>query len=133
MLRRVGLMALATALAGTLGACKSKDDQTAGEGAAPACHPKVPLVLSRLPVPGAPAGRTQQGAVWTGSELIVWGGRSGATALADGGRFDVAAGAWKAVAGGGASKRLSHAMVWTGSEMIVWGGTNTFDWLGDGK
>jgi N-acetylneuraminic acid mutarotase len=71
----------------------------------------------------APAGRYQHTAIWTGSELIVWGGYSGGVRLAVGGRYNPAANSWTAVSTTGApSGRSSHTAVWTGSEMIVWGG-----------
>ena len=65
-------------------------------------------------------------AVWTGSEMIVWGGADGGSGyLNDGGRYNPAANSWTAVSTTGApAARYSHTAVWTGSEMIVWGGYN---------
>ena len=70
----------------------------------------------------APAGRNQHTAVWTGSEMIVWGGyASGDTNT--GGRYDPTTDTWAATSLTGASaSRYQHTAVWTGSEMIVWGG-----------
>ena len=67
--------------------------------------------------------RYSHSAVWTGSEMIVWGGLfSGA--LNDGSRFNPAANRWVPLSATGApSARSQHTAVWTGSEMIVWGGT----------
>ncbi len=71
---------------------------------------------------GAPAPRRGATAVWTGSEMIVWGGVS-ALLLSSGGRYDPAADAWRPMAVEGApAGRVQHAAAWTGSEMIVWGG-----------
>jgi len=76
---------------------------------------------------GAPIGRWQHTAVWTGSEMIVW---SGVTSCDDvchvtntGGRYDPATDTWTATSLAGASsvRRLPTA-VWTGQEMLVWGG-----------
>ena len=39
---------------------------------------------------GAPAARYFHTAVWTGSEMIVWGGINGANLWNDGGRYDPA-------------------------------------------
>jgi N-acetylneuraminic acid mutarotase len=78
-----------------------------------------------LPATGAPAGRSQHTAVWTGSEMILWGGYSNSTYYADGGRYNPAANGWTAVPSSGApAARSSHTAVWTGGEMIVWGGDN---------
>jgi hypothetical protein len=77
---------------------------------------------------GAPSDRSGHSAVWTGSEMIVWGGRTEAGAVADGASFSPTAGTWTAVGTAGAppAARTDHAAVWTGSvaggRMIVWGG-----------
>jgi N-acetylneuraminic acid mutarotase len=72
-----------------------------------------------------PSPRQFHSAVWTGSEMIVWGGRpdTGATVTASGGRYDPATDSWSATPSAGApAPRASHTAVWTGSEMLVWGG-----------
>ena len=78
---------------------------------------------------GAPEPREDHSAVWTGSEMIVWGGvRRDATSgerhqLATGGRYDPATDTWRPLAQGGAPEaREDGVVVWTGSEMLVWGG-----------
>jgi N-acetylneuraminic acid mutarotase len=71
----------------------------------------------------APAGRGSHTAVWTGSEMIVWGGRFGFDYLNTGGRYDPATDSWTPTSTTSApSGRELHTAVWTGSEMIVWGG-----------
>lgn len=76
----------------------------------------------------APVGRSLHTAVWTTSEMIVWGGWAGLSespdyGLADGGRYDPVANAWRRVTATDAPLgRYWHTAVWTGSEMIVWGG-----------
>jgi hypothetical protein len=63
--------------------------------------------------------------VWTGSQMIVWGGVNDTTNYADGGCYKPSANAWTAVPSTGApTGRGSHSAVWTGTEMIVWGGYN---------
>jgi hypothetical protein len=66
-------------------------------------------------------------AVWTGTEMIVWGGRepAGAEAAVDrGGRYNPALDVWTPVATSGApAPRSLHTASWTGTEMIVWAGT----------
>ncbi|EEF62876.1 Kelch repeat-containing protein [Pedosphaera parvula Ellin514] len=80
-----------------------------------------------LPTVGAPANRTGHTAVWTGKEMIVWGGVNATTNLALGGRFDPAANSWKTMAPFPYGGRSQHSAIWTSSEMIVWGGLDTFD------
>ena len=65
-------------------------------------------------------------AVWTGSEMIVWGGLSGADYLNTGGRYNPSTDNWTATSTTNAPDgRDVHTAVWTGSEMIVWGGLIT--------
>jgi len=74
----------------------------------------------------APDGRELHTAVWTGSEMIVWGGCNGdfcGNPLNTGGRYNPATDSWTATSTNNApAARWSHTAVWTGSEMIVWGG-----------
>src|ERR1051326_4310234 len=71
----------------------------------------------------APTGRYKHTAVWTGSEMIVWGGEF--PAVNTGGRYDPSTDSWTATSTINApSARYDHTAVWTGTEMIVWGATN---------
>jgi N-acetylneuraminic acid mutarotase len=71
----------------------------------------------------APDGRADHTAVWTGSEMIIWGGDNGSGNLNTGGRYDPATDNWTATSTTSAPQaRFLHTAVWTGSEMIVWGG-----------
>lgn len=72
----------------------------------------------------APQKRSDHSHVWTGTELIVWGGSSSnSTPLAAGMRYRVSDNTWRSVSTIGApSPRYRHVAVWTGSRMIVWGG-----------
>src|SRR6185312_9183882 len=71
----------------------------------------------------APAGRSTHTAVWTGSEMIVWGGWNGSTFFDTGGRYNPSTDRWTATSSTNApAGRDAHTAVWTGSEMIVWGG-----------
>jgi N-acetylneuraminic acid mutarotase len=77
-----------------------------------------------LPVAGAPIARAAHTAVWTGSDMIVWGGSGLSGLLNDGGRYRPTGSAWTAVATNWApSARSGHTALWTGDEMIVWGGS----------
>src|SRR5256886_13868155 len=72
----------------------------------------------------APDARYNHTAVWTGSEMIVWGGASsGSTYFNTGGRYNPTTDSWTATSITNApAARDVHTAVWTGSEMIVWGG-----------
>lgn len=82
----------------------------------------------------AAEGRTDHSAVWTGTELIVWGGiDASGSSLNSGARYNRATDTWSPLSNAGApSPRRAHTAVWTGSEMIVWGGTAPPHWLDDG-
>jgi hypothetical protein len=77
------------------------------------CNTTVPL-----------AGRFEHTAVWTGSEMILWGGFDGSTYFQNGARYDPIGNTWTAVPidPNTPSGRFRHSAVWTGKEMIVWGG-----------
>jgi hypothetical protein len=69
----------------------------------------------------APVGRWLHTAVWTGTEMIVWGGF---TSVNTGGRYNPSTDSWIATSTTNAPEgRYNHTAVWTGTEMIIWGGT----------
>src|SRR5207247_10607025 len=72
----------------------------------------------------APTGRRFHTAVWTGSEMIVWGGFDENFVLVNtGGRYNPGTDSWTATSTTNVpAARYLHTAVWTGSEMIVWGG-----------
>ncbi len=75
---------------------------------------------------GAPSPRWCHVALWTGREMLIWGGRSAfqpSYHKLDGGLYDPATDRWRPINLEGApTARSQSAAVWTGSEMIVWGG-----------
>jgi N-acetylneuraminic acid mutarotase len=74
----------------------------------------------------APSNRAYHTAVWTGSEMIVWGGYDGNNYFNTGGRYNPSTDSWTSTNTANApTARYVHTAVWTGSEMIVWGGYNT--------
>ena len=79
---------------------------------------------SNGPTTDAPSARSRHDAVWTGEELIIWGGFLGAgVSSGSGSRFSPSIGTWLNLPTFGApSARESHRAVWTGSDFIVWGG-----------
>ena len=71
----------------------------------------------------APAGRLGHTTVWTGSEMVVWGGFNPGT-LNTGGRYNPSTDSWTATSTTNAPEgRARHTAVWTSREMIVWGGS----------
>jgi hypothetical protein len=79
-------------------------------------------------ITGAPAPRGDHVAVWTGKELVVWGGCGGdgcATLYGDGGRFVPGndGGSWTATATQSAlGARRGATGIHTGSSIVIWGG-----------
>ena len=73
-------------------------------------------------VPGhAPEARRGHTAVWTGSEMIVWGGSG---PIGAGWRYDPVLDSWAPISAEGEPEpRADHTAVWTGTEMIIWGGS----------
>ena len=71
----------------------------------------------------APSPRDGHTAVWTGTEMIVWGGHQQPDVLNTGGRYNPSTDTWSTTGTTSApDARASHTAVWTGTEMIVWGG-----------
>ena len=74
---------------------------------------------------GAPTARYLHTAVWTGEEMIVWGGAGGpfGNATGPGARYRPGSNTWSPTAPG-PPDRVRHLAAWTGTEMIVWGGAS---------
>ncbi|PYK67040.1 MAG: hypothetical protein DME50_03770, partial [Verrucomicrobia bacterium] len=72
----------------------------------------------------APNSRAVHTAVWTGSEMIVWGGIDENLLVLDtGGKYDPISDSWTATTTVNApAARFIHTAIWTGGEMIIWGG-----------
>jgi hypothetical protein len=99
--------------------------------AAPAASAEVAAATLRAfgswsALPRAPISpRAGASVVWTGRELLVWGGDSGLHGEdlhADGAAYDPGTGRWRALPPSPLSARVGQAAAWTGSEMIIWGG-----------
>jgi len=82
----------------------------------------------------APAARFFHTAVWTGNEMIIWGGTDDIfTGLNTGARYNPTTDSWASTSMNNApADRYSHSAVWTGNEMIVWGGADMFNFLKSG-
>ncbi len=73
-----------------------------------------------------PITRYHDTVVWTGTEMIVWGGLGTKGFPGDGARYNPESGTWKAMSLVGApSPRSLNAGVWTGTDLVVWGGTHS--------
>jgi hypothetical protein len=100
-------------------------------------HPNAPadespwdgLSVGWSRLPPSPTLRARVASVWTGHEVLVWGGDTdlGGTHHADGAEYDPATEEWRALPPSPLSPRSSPGAVWTGTEMLVWGG-----WSGSG-
>lgn len=81
----------------------------------------------------APVPRWGHTAVWTGSEMLVWGGNAATGRLNTGGRFQPNRQLWRAISATDVpSARTDHTAVWTGSQMFIWGGQDASGLLNDG-
>ncbi len=88
---------------------------------------------ANLPTANAPAARTAHRSVWTGDDLLVWGGTDLATNLNSGGRYQRAANVWSPLTTNNApSPRAEHTAIWDGTRMIVWGGADAAGFLNSG-
>lgn len=82
------------------------------------------------------AGRTGAASVWTGTELLVWGGLTldgrENRWLADGAALDPVSNRWRPLPPAPIGPRYGAAAVWTGTEMVVSGGNLNSEILTDG-
>ena len=98
--------------------------------------PKGWLAMAAAPTTLNP--RYQHSAVWTGTDMIVWGGYGTSPfpyVKVDGASYRLASNTWKTIAAAPAaltSGRYLHTAVWTGSAMIVWGGYDSSTYRNDG-
>jgi hypothetical protein len=82
------------------------------------------------PLPAAPiGGRIAAGAVWTGQEMIVWGGvaRTGTIEpVGDGAAYDPTTRVWHRIAPApsGVLGDVGAAAAWTGSDALLWAGNS---------
>jgi Kelch motif len=123
--RKLVAVAAAVALlaAATLAVIQNRDDGQDLDTA--------PLVIadlrpgSTVELPPGPLGpRDTPALVWSGSEMIVWGGVGATAPLEDGAAFDPTTGDWRVIAPAPIAARSLPQVAWTGSEMLVVGGFN---------
>jgi N-acetylneuraminic acid mutarotase len=91
-------------------------------------------VWKLLNTTNAPSARGYHSAVWTGTEMVVWGGRStNSSSVNTGARYNPVTDSWTPLATLAApAARARHFTVWTGSQMIIWGGFDGLDPLNSG-
>jgi N-acetylneuraminic acid mutarotase len=73
---------------------------------------------------GQPSPRQNHTAVWTGTEMLVWGGDASGAFAQDGSKYSVQQVAWTPMNGPFPEGRALHTALWIGDKMIVWGGYN---------
>ena len=73
-------------------------------------------------------GRTYPAVVWTGSEMIVWGGSQNGALVGDGAAYNPATNTWRTLPTAPIPPAMKSAVAWTGTDMLVVGGLN-----GDGS
>ena len=103
--------------------------------AVPTAPPATPVQQPELALepgwqavdPGPLGGRVGATAVWTGSEVLIWGGRNDDGVLDDGAAFDPASGTWRLLAPTRFAARAWAVAAWTGTEMVVIGGVDGDD------
>ena len=95
----------------------------------PATDSWMPTSLGNVPL-----GRVAHTAIWTGNEMVVWGGVDETFHdVNTGGRYNPGADSWVATSLANApTARDTHTAVWTGSEMIIWGGDGSSGYLNTG-
>ncbi len=72
-------------------------------------------------------------AVWTGKEMLVWGGRNEFNQMNDGAAYNPSTDKWRQLsAEHDLGLRSGHTAVWTGNEMLIWGGEGKDGKFGDG-
>jgi N-acetylneuraminic acid mutarotase len=75
---------------------------------------------------GAPSARDGMTALWTGTEMVIWGGHDNVNLLNTGALYNPTTDTWRPMATANAptARTWTYFPVWTGTELIVWGGAN---------
>lgn len=85
--------------------------------------PLLPAQWQPMSRVNAPAPRTGHTAILAGTNIVVWGGRSGGTLFNDGAIYNPLTDSWRRLSSNNApSPRYTHSAVWTGREMVIFGG-----------
>ncbi|OGF63608.1 MAG: hypothetical protein A2Y62_13420 [Candidatus Fischerbacteria bacterium RBG_13_37_8] len=77
--------------------------------------------------------RINHSSIWTGTEMIIWGGTDNYSYFNTGARYNPGLNTWSSMSVTNApSGRIYHTAVWTGTEMIIWGGKNASEYFNTG-
>ena len=124
----MGALAVAVASLGAVTAIQTLDRR---ERTVPGETPNALISQARWrALPEAPIeGRIASGAVWTGREMIIWGGVSRqdtVTPVAEGAAYDPATDAWRTIAPAppGVLGVVGTAAAWTGRIAVFWAGNS---------
>jgi hypothetical protein len=132
--RRAAIAAAAVTLAAALAAVAAAPTVLSGTILARPAKPlagSAPGRWARLPAaPIAPRG--EYAAVWTGKQMIVWGGYGSAPQYGDGAAYDPSTRTWTKIAAGPLAARGGAVTVWTGKEMLIFGGVSSSRTYSDG-
>jgi N-acetylneuraminic acid mutarotase len=81
-----------------------------------------------------PGNRSDHTAIWSGTEMIVWGGLDfNSSPTNSGGRYNSSNNTWQSTSTTNApSARIFHTAIWSINEMIIWGGNDYLDFLNSG-
>lgn len=126
----VAVVAVVAIVASTLSMRSSSPDRTTVNSPTGSIDLDAGACAEIAPAPIV--GRSGHSAIWTGSEMIVWGGDDGRSSRDDGAAYDPTTDTWRAIAQAPIEARANQAAVWTGSEMLVWGGGNRMETFADG-
>ena len=133
-LRRVGALAVLVAFVGAIavtGAARgSSSRRVVTGGGADQSNRTGWRVFDAGPL----AARSNEVDVWTGHELILWGGSTGPSShtLDDGAAFDPATGVWRRLPVSPLAAREDAIGVWTGTRLLVVAGKRAGTVLADG-
>jgi len=88
-----------------------------------------------MPLINAPSPRTNFTGIWTGTELIVFGGASNSgVSLRSGSKYNPDTNKWLPMSSTNSIAQNYHTAVWTGTHMITWGGQDVnFNIINYGK
>ncbi len=102
--------------------------RTLGTESASFDRPRIPesgcaLGDSWRATPAGPDARSEHSAIWTGTEMIVWGGGTISSGPNTGERYNPATDTWRPMnTGTGPGWCVLPTALWTGKEMIIWCG-----------
>jgi N-acetylneuraminic acid mutarotase len=100
------------------------------------CYDPTTNTWNTITTSGAPSPRAFHSAVWTGSEMLVWGGvtaPTGGSFFSDGAKYNPISNTWTSIASDTLIPRAWHSAVWTGSNMIIWGGGDSINRYPNGR